>query len=197
MTTGLLRASAFAGLMIVLAGYILIYRPLETAAADRYVQLDAARATLEQRLDRTKRIPSLERERVVLDRQLRSLHAGDRRAATVDRFLRAVSRVAARSGVTVENVAGDVRQSVMANARATPAPPVEELPLDLTLRGRYGDVIRAVRDLDGGDVAARITLGSLGSADRRTGISPRLNAAFHITLLRESDDVPIAPVHPL
>ena len=197
MTIDLLRASAFAGLVIVLAGYVLIYRPLETAAADRYVQLDAGRATLEQRLDRTKRIPSLERERIAFDRQLRSLHAGERRAATVDRFLRAVSGVAARNGVAVENVAGDVRQPVAPNARATPAPPVEEVPLELTLRGRYGDVIRAVRDLDSGDVAARITLGSLGSADRRTGISPRLNAAFHITLLREPDDVPVAPVHPL
>ena len=100
---------------------MLIYRPLETAAADRYAQLDAARATLEQRLERAKRIPSLERERDALDAQLRHLRAGERRASVVDRFLETVSRVAARDDVAVESLAAVARQPFAPNGRATPA----------------------------------------------------------------------------
>ena len=69
---------------------------------------------------------------------------------------------------------------------ATP-PLLDEIPFELALRGRYADVIRAVRDLNAGDVAARMTLASLGNADRR-GAAPQLTAAFHVLLLREPDE---------
>jgi hypothetical protein len=42
-----------------------------------------------------------------------------------------------------------------------------------------------------------MTLASLGDAERRPGERPRLNAAFHVTLLREPDDAPTSDVRPL
>jgi hypothetical protein len=106
----------------------------------------------------------------------------------VDRFLRTVAGVSTRDGVAVESVAAGFRLSPATAAHAAQTLLVEELPLDLTLRGQYGDVIRAARDLNTADAAAQITLASLGNADRRRGVRPQLNAAFHVTLMREADD---------
>jgi Tfp pilus assembly protein PilO len=189
VTIDVARASAFAALSILLAGYVLLFRPLETTVRDRYTELDAARATLEARLARTARIPVLERDRVRLAADLRRFHTGDRRAATVDRFLRAVASVSFRRGVAVENIAAALAQPFApAAARAVQAPLVDEVPLELTLRGAYADVIRAVRDLNDGGVATRVNLASLGIAARRPGEPSQLNAAFHVLLLREADE---------
>jgi Tfp pilus assembly protein PilO len=188
VTIDVARASAFAALSILLAGYVLLFRPLETTVRDRYTELDAARATLEARLARTARIPVLERDRVRLAADLRRFHTGDRRAATVDRFLRAVASVSFRRGVAVENIAALAQPFAPAAARAVQAPLVDEVPLELTLRGAYADVIRAVRDLNDGGVATRVNLASLGIAARRPGEPSQLNAAFHVLLLREADE---------
>jgi|GEM_PF-2916379 hypothetical protein len=188
MTIDLPRASLFIAVLIVLGGYLTVYRPMETTIAERYAQLDAGRTMLERSLALTRRIPALTAERSVLEAQLGRVHVRDRRAVTIERFLRAVAGVASRDGVAVESVASDARQVPLPAAGQTPAPPFDELAFDVSLRGRYGDVIRAVRELNAGDVATRIKLASLGTADRRAGAGPQLNAAFHVHLLREADD---------
>lgn len=196
MRLHLLRTSLFAAVVIVLGGYIFVFRPLEGTVADRYTQLDASRAMLERSLDLAGRIPALARERAELDVQFARVHVRDRRTATIERFLRTMADVATRDGVAIESVAADVRQGTYAAARPLQAPLFDEVPLDLTLRGRYSDVIRAIRELNGGDVAARITLASLGDADRRPGERPQLNAAFHVLLLREADESTTHDVRP-
>jgi hypothetical protein len=188
VTIDLPRTSAFAALLIVIAGYALVFRPLEAQIGERYVEIDAVRVALEHSLTMAGRIPTLERERIGLEMQLRRVHLGDRRAATVDRFLRTVAGISARDDVAVESVAAGFRPPPAATAGAAQAPLLEELPLEMTLRGQYRDVIRAARDLNDADAAARITLASLGNADRRHDALPQLNAAFHVTLLREADD---------
>jgi hypothetical protein len=115
------------------------------------------------------------------------VHVRERRTALLERFLRALAEVAARDGVAVESVASTT-PGAYAAVRPAGAPLFDELPLDLTLRGRYNDVIRAIRELNGGDVVARITLASMSDADRRPGERPQLNAAFHVQLLREADE---------
>jgi 1-acyl-sn-glycerol-3-phosphate acyltransferase len=195
VTIDLRRVSAFAVFVIALAGYVFVFRPLETTAGDLYVQIDAARATLERSTAMARRIPALELERSALAAQLARLHTGDRRAATVDRFLRGVAGIAAQDGVAVEGVAAGVGQPLATSASATP-PLVEEIPFDLTLRGPYGDVIRAVRDLNGRDGAVHISVASLSNAERRPGGIPQLNAAFHVLLLREAQEPPQHDLRP-
>jgi hypothetical protein len=95
----------------------------------------------------------------------------------------------------VESIASGARQSTYAQSRGTPAPLFEQLPLELTIRGGYNDVIRAVRELNAGDVAAQINLASLSDAARRPGERPQLNAAFHVLLLREADESTTHAVH--
>jgi hypothetical protein len=188
MTFDLPRASLFMAVLIVLGGYLLVFRPLEATIAEGYVQLDAARTTLERSLALARRIPALTAERSTLEAQLGHVHVRDRRAVTIERFLRAVAGVARRDDVAVENISADVRQAPLPVAEHPPTPLFDELAFDVSLRGRYGDVIRAVRELNAGDVAARINLASLGAADRRPGAVPQLNAAFHVHVLREADD---------
>lgn len=195
MTIDLRRVSAFAVFVIVLAGYAFVFRPLETTAGDLYAQIDAARATLERSTAMARRIPALELERSALAAQLARLHTGDRRAATVDRFLRGVAGIAVQDGVAVEGVAAGVGQPLATSAASTP-PLIEEIPFDLTLRGPYGDVIRAVRDLNGRDGAVHVSVASLSNAERRPGGIPQLNAAFHVLLLREAQEPPQHDVRP-
>jgi hypothetical protein len=161
---------------------------MEATVAERYAQLDDGRTILERSLTLTRQIPALAAERSALEAQLAHVHVRDRRAATIERFLRTVAGVAHRDGVAVESVAADARQAAPPTAGQTRATPFDELAFDVSLRGRYGDVIRAVRELNAGDVATRINLATLGAADRRSGAGPQLNAAFHVHLLREADD---------
>ncbi|MGA2395553.1 MAG: hypothetical protein ABSH03_19605 [Candidatus Lustribacter sp.] len=196
MTVDVSRTGAFIALSIVLAGYVLIYRPLEAVAMQRYAALDDARATLVRSVGLANDIPALERERRRREEQVRRLHVGERREAVVERFLRTVAGVSGRDAVAVESVAAALAQPLPAG-RSTPVPVLEGVSLDVTLRGRYGDVIRAARDLNAGDAVARITLGTLGTAQTRPGDRPQLNAAFHVTLLREADDATPAPARAL
>jgi hypothetical protein len=190
------RATAFAVLTIALAGYTFVIRPLETTAGDLYAQIDTARASLERSTAMAQRLPALAAERSALAAQLARLHTGDRRAAIVDRFLRSVAVVAAQDGVAVEGVAAGAGPAPLA-AQASSAPPVvEQIPFDLTVRGPYGNVIRAVRDLNQRDGAVRIGVASLSNAERRKGTSPQLNAAFHVLLLREAQELPHHDIRP-
>jgi hypothetical protein len=182
------RASLFAAVLIVIGGYELVYRPLDSAIASRYTDLDTARTTLERSLAFARRIPVLANERTALEVQLRRVHVRDRRDATVERFLRDLAAVAVRDDVSVQSITADARQSPLAAVRPAQSPLFDELALDLTLRGRYGEIIRAVRELNAADVATRITLASMSDAERRPGEQPPLNAAFHVILLREADD---------
>jgi Tfp pilus assembly protein PilO len=195
VTIDLRRVSAFAVLVIALAGYAFVFRPLETTAGDLYAQIDAARAALDRSTAMARRIPTLEAQRTALAAQLARLHTADRRAATVDRFLRSVAGIAAEDGVAVEGVAAGVGQPLASPASSTP-PLVEEIPFDVTLRGPYGDIIRAVRDLNDRDSTVHISVASLSNAERRPGGSPQLNAAFHVLLLREAQEPPQHDVRP-
>lgn len=196
MTFDFPRTSMLVALALVLASYILIFRPLEAAVAQRYAAIDAARATLARRNLLAADIPGLERERRRREEQVRRLHTGEHRAAVVERFLRTIAGVSARDAVAVETVAATPAQPPPPG-RSTSPPILEAVPLDITLRGRYGDVIRAARDLNSADAAARITLATLGNAQAKPGGRPLLNAAFHVNLLREADEPTIPPTRAL
>jgi len=195
VTVDLQRVSAFAVFVIAVAGYAFVFRPLEATAGDLYAQIDGARAALDRSTAMARRIPALEAERSALTGQIARLHLNERRAAAVDRFLRSVGGVSEHDGVAVEGIAAGVAPQLTAAGPSTAAP-IEEVPFDLTLRGPYGNVIRAVRDLNEADGATHITVASLSNAERRPGGSPQLNAAFHVLLLREAQEPPHHDVRP-
>jgi hypothetical protein len=182
MSAPYLRTLAAAVLLMVVATYIAVIRPIESTVAERYADLDSARVSLERSAILMQRLPALERERATLGARLARLHLRDSRAALVDRFLHAVARTSQRDAVAIQSVAADPR-------------PAADLALDITIRGPYTRLIAAVRDLDSTDVAARIALTSLGNAQNRPGARPQLDATFHVVLLRDIDEISIRPSH--
>ena len=195
MTFDLQRASAFAVFVIAVAGYVFVFRPLETTAGDLYARIDAARLALDHSTAMAQRAPALEAERSALAGQLTRLHSSDPRAAIIDRFLRSLAGVAAQDRVAVEGVAAGIGQPPLVSPAASTPPSIEEIPFDLRLRGPYRDVIRAVRDLNDRDGAVHISVASLSNAEHHPGTSPQLNAAFHILLLRDAQEPPQHDVH--
>ena len=103
----------------------------------------------------------------------------------LERFLHTIGS-ASRSldAIAIVRVAAAVPPAFATVPHSAPAPLVEELPLELTVRGRYGDLLRAARDLGTGSVAARVTFGSLGGTERKPGAPPLLSATLHVLLLR-------------
>lgn len=178
-------------------GYVAMLRPMEGAIAQRYADADAVRETLDRDLASARRIPALAAEQNRSAATLARYRLHDSRATTVDRFLHAAARVAEREHVSVQSVAGEIAQVRPITARAAEPAPLDELHLDVTVRGPYDDVLRAVRELNAGDVATQIAIASLSNTERRPGSRPLLNATFHITLLREADASAINPAHPV
>ena len=151
-----IRTTAFFGVLVVLAGYMFVYRTMETAIAQRDADIDTARSAVARRLALERSTSHLVAERMRLERDLRALHVRDDRAAIVERFLRATARIAGDDRVAIQSVLPALDRgphvatvpAPLASPAAAPAPiaPLEEVPLDLALRGTYADVIRATRD---------------------------------------------------
>jgi hypothetical protein len=182
------RVTLFLSLLILSGGYLAVFRPMEVAIAERYAELDDARTTLEQSTILEKGLAAMERERSRREAEMTRIHLRESRAAAVDRFLHALATVAARDAVTVERVlAGPATPTTAAGRTTSPPTALEELPLDVTLRGRYRDVIHAARELDSADLAAGIAVAELHPVAGRRQDAPQLDASFHVRLLREAD----------
>ena len=147
-----LRLALSIVILVALTAYAFVVRPMEASIAARYGDIDALRAATERDLALARRLPGLMDEQSRLDAQLERQRLRESRAAIVDRFLRATALVSARDGIAVQTI--------------VPGPPVErdttvtaleEIHLDLTVRGTYGTVLRAMRDLNETDAATQIT----------------------------------------
>lgn len=187
MNVDLRRAALVLSLVILLGGYAALVRPLETSIAECYAELDDARASIDRNVALAKRIGPMMRERELRSAGVARLHLLDSRAALVDRFLAALAVVTARDHIALQAVLTLAVQPVTPASTGNLPALVDELPYDVTVRGRYADVIRAARDLDAGDFAARIVVAGLRSTRRLANGQPQIDAAFHVTLLREAD----------
>lgn len=185
MTVDPPKATLFVATLIMLAGYLLVFRPMEASIAGRYARLESDRATLERAIETNRRLASLDRDRRRLETQFERLHLRDSQTAAVVRFLQALDAVTRRDDVSIENVTVTALPGAGPRLPAPSAPAIlDELPLAVTARGSYGDVIRVLRDLNGRDFAARIAVTSLLEAARRPGDRAQLQASFSVTLLR-------------
>lgn len=176
------RAALSVALLIAIVAYAFVVRPFEATIAARYGDIDTLRANIERDRVMASRLPLLTAERTRLEARLNRRGLRGSRAALVERFLRATATAAQGSGVAV--------QAIVPGAPPERDPAVaslEEVHLDLTIRGSYVNVLRAMRTLNDADVATQITVATLGNADARGGGAPFLNATVHVTLLRESD----------
>jgi hypothetical protein len=188
VTTARLRAILIVTALMAFGIYALVVRPMEATIGERYADVDAARAQLARDLTFAQRRTILERQHARIRSTLAGLQLRDAPEAIVARFLRRLGQIAAAETVTVQHIAGTLPLAIpRAPAASAEQPTVDEQSLDVAVLGSYGDVLRAVRELNGGDVAMRISISALGNAERLHGRRPQLHAIIHVTLLRAAD----------
>ena len=182
------RLALFGAVLVLLAGYLAMFRPAEAAIADRYAQLDDGRALLDRHRVRDTGAARTRDEERALAIWIRRSGLQDAHATMVDRFLRTLAEAARLDGVRVTAVVADT-SSALAIRTTNAASPVafDEVPLSIAVRGTYGGVIGLVRDLDRGEIPARIGIEAVANADRTAIRSPELRATLRVTLLRLPD----------
>jgi hypothetical protein len=131
----------------------------------------------------------LEAQRGQLSAALGELQLQADRATTVARFIRVTAQIAALHRVSLERIDGGIAApspivTPAAGAARAAAPALEPLPLDVTLRGSYADLIASIRDLARAPVTVRVVIAALERTSPDGAAPPALTARLHVALLR-------------
>jgi hypothetical protein len=208
------KAIRFGAVLVVLAGYAFVFRAGEARIDEQLVR---NAQTLEQlRADErtTASVAALESKRHRLLEQLRRSDIGGERSLVVARFLRDAGTAARARRTTITAVTAGGAQPVNAasaqratagrvenGSRASAGVAFDGVPLELTVEGRYADVLSMVRALSAGRVPATVDVSSLA---RKNPGAPdaTLTAALRLVLepvmldpmpVPEPNDVPRQP----
>jgi Tfp pilus assembly protein PilO len=178
--TKLLR---FASVIVVLAAYVFVFRGGEARIAERLddnariaERLRAGERTLASR-------PRFEAERSRLRRELRTVDLAAARSALVAHFLRDAARLAAAHHAAIPTITATGTASPVALAPNAPSDPLETIPLEITVEGRYADVLATMRALSRSRVLAAVEIASL-ARKHADGTDATLSAALHVALER-------------
>jgi hypothetical protein len=197
----------FAAVLTVLAGYVFVFRTGESRIGDQLAenariaeQIAAAERTLASE-------PALETERRRLRGALVSVHLRGTRGAHVARFMREASGVLAAHRATIATIAVSASPTVPTSATApssgpavsattavngTPSAsdavsdPLDAIALDVTIDGRYADVLGAIRALSRTGAAASVDVLSLARKNADAS-EATLTATLHVVLHRLAD----------
>jgi hypothetical protein len=156
------RILCFMTVLALVAGYVGVVRRGEAAIADQraaQAQIGERLAADEQRLGAR---ATLESERTLLQGHLRRFELAGNDASLVARFVHDAVSIAAQDRLAIVAIAAD--QGAPNGAPSSGAPNAGAFtttPLDVTLEGAYGDVLRGVRDLSRARVLTRVELASL------------------------------------
>lgn len=168
------QAIWFVAALIVPAAFFSLFRVEE-------LRIDAALRQNAQRTDAFARdrafvqsAPAFERERAALEASLRTVALDAPPTRLVALFIRDAARAAARHHTTVASIA--------AAAAPAAAPPFEAVALDLTLEGRYADLLATLRELTRSNALAAVDVSAFGRKDAATG--GLLVASVHVVLNR-------------
>ncbi|MBV8643170.1 MAG: hypothetical protein JO225_04550 [Candidatus Eremiobacteraeota bacterium] len=175
------RLVRFTAVLIVLAGYVVVFRSgegrIDAALAEGARLADLLGA--DERIRLTE--PALVAERAHLMRNAAgpNLHAD--RARLVALFVREAADTAARHHTAIRAiVASDARQAVAATQ------PFETVGLDVTAEGRYADLLDTLAALSNGPVLASVDLTAIARAGSAATTSA-LTASLHVVVHRLSD----------
>jgi hypothetical protein len=138
-------------------------------------------------------MPQFERDEQTAQRRLRALALDADRPTTVARFLHAATRAAADARVTLDEV--DERATAQAPSAAIG---FDSIPLDVTLSGKYPDLLAAIRALARAPVSMKIEVAALERNTLPAGgaVPAPLTARLHIVLQRLADPGGAAPSIP-
>ena len=172
----------FAAVIIVFAAYVFVFRAGEARIAAR---LDENASIVERGRAGERTLASragLERRRAGLRAHLRAVDLDAARSTLVARFLRDAARIAAAHHATIAAITAGTTQSI-ATAPREPADPLETIPLEITVEGRYAEVLATMRALSGSRVLAAVDVASL-ARKHADGTDATLTAALHVVLER-------------
>ncbi len=189
------------GVWVGVAGAAIGAATLGVLAQARIDAAGSDLSVLAARLDATLRLVaargSVEEARGTLAGRLR--HAGVRgsRDAIVARFLRDASAIAARHHTAIgavtaaATIAASAATAAAGNRAAasigpSPGDGFDVVPLELTVEGRYADLLATMRDVSAGAVPARVELVTLARKDGGSEAAA-LEATLRTELLRLSD----------
>jgi Tfp pilus assembly protein PilO len=214
----------FSAVLIVLAGYAFVFRAGE-ARLDARIGENARIA--EQLRDGERTLASrtaLNAGRTRLRDRLRSAGTAMDRSTLVARFLRDAARIASEHHAAITTITASgpatvstsgasvmvpgsaagtgMQRTAGAAAERTPSfradEPFEEIPLEMTVEGRYADVLATIRALPSGRILASVDVTSLA---RKSAASAdgTLTASLRVVLERivpatETADAPPRPV---
>jgi Tfp pilus assembly protein PilE len=186
----------FTAVVVVLGAYVFVFRGGEgqiTAQLDENARLveraHAAERTLAAR-------PSIEAQRMHLRDRMRTVELDADRSALVARFLRDAARIAATHHATIPAITAtgttattstsptSAKSTVPATDLAEPEP-LEALPLEITVEGRYAEVLAVIRALSRTRVLAAVDVASLGRK-HADGADATVAAALHVQLQRRT-----------
>ena len=173
----------FAAIVVVLAAYVFIFRAGETRIAERLEEnariVERERAGERALASR----PRLERQRAHLRDRLRAVDLDAGRSALVARFLRDAARIAAAHHATIPTITATGPQGTLAAAPGEPGDPLEAIPLEIAVEGRYADVLATMRALSAARVLVAVDVASL-ARKHADGADATLTAALHVVLER-------------
>jgi len=169
--------------LVAISGYALAFCLLEGRVEERANQV--ARSVDQLRADgRTQaQEPQLSRERERLRAQLAGMSIAGDPARIVARFVRDGERIASRHLVKITAISAPASAPQPGAAPSITADPLQTIPLDVVVEGRYVNLLAAFRELSTTRVLAQVELASLA---RRNIDAPdaTLSAALHVTLER-------------
>ncbi len=179
------KAIWFCAVLVVLGGFFFVFRVDEDRIDERLAANAGAAAQLAADERRLRTVPSLETERRRLRQRLRQVDLEGDTGSLVARFLHDAAAISARHHTVIASIA-----AAAPLALATPtAPPAvttaafDGLALDLTVEGRYADVLATIRDLSAARVLAAIDVTSL-ARKTSTSTDPTLSATLHVVVER-------------
>jgi hypothetical protein len=173
----------FATVLVVLAGYVTVIRAGEQRIAEQRALAAEIGARFEAEEVRLRNAATAAGTRARLGRRVhRFVFEGDE-AALVARFVHDAARIATLDRLRIVTIAADPALGLDAQAPATTPNAFAATPLDVTLEGSYGDVLRGVRDLSTGHVLARVAVDGM-MRSHRDGPGGGVTATLHVLVER-------------
>ena len=182
----------FAAVVVVLASYAFVFRGGEariTARLDENVRIGERLHAGERALASRTRI---EARRTHARERLRAVELDASRSTLVARFLRDAASVAAAHHATIPAIAATGPQTAVPAVPADANDPLETIPLEITVEGRYADVLATMRALSASRVLAAVDVASL-ARKHADGPDATLTAALHVVLHRRASAPPVPP----
>lgn len=176
----------FAAVVVVLAAYVFVFRGGETHIAARLDETARVAERVRAGESMLASRPRFEAERRRLRGDLRAVELDAGRSALVARFLRDAARIAAAHHATIPAITatGTSPATTLATSVSSASNELlEAIPLEITVEGRYADVLAAMRALSRSRVLAAVDLASL-ARKHADGADAMLVATLHVALQR-------------